>query len=235
MVRSIWLMSCLLAAPFVARRIDMKREGWRRLAPPPGVSVGVDCDLLDVPVRLLRFRKRHSQDAVLEVRHGLVFLDAFKWDLPLERAVVALADELRLVAALGFFLATDRKNAIGDFDLDILFTESRQFGGNRHGLVSFAEFEPRPGELALHQRIAKTTKRTEATERVVEQTVHLAVKRQKRIESLASGRELLAFGPGNKITNTHDILLDMKLVGARTLFVRARCDQAYSDVRPLSA
>src|SRR5581483_5558943 len=141
-------------------------------------------------------------------------------------AVVALADELGVVAAFGFFLAADRQHAIGDFDLDILFAKSRQFGGNRDSLVGFAEFEPGPGELALHQRIAKTTKRTEATERVIEQAIHLAVKRQKRIESLAPGRELLAFGPGNKITNTHNILLDMKLVGARTVNVRARGTQA---------
>src|ERR1700753_1117571 len=100
MVRSIWLMSCLLAAPFVARRIDMRREGWRRLAPPPGVSGGVDCDLLDGPVRLFRFWTRPSQDAFFEAPLGFVSLDPFKGDLPLERAVVALADELGVVAAL---------------------------------------------------------------------------------------------------------------------------------------
>jgi hypothetical protein len=43
------------------------------------------------------------------------------------------------------------------------------------------------------------------------------MKREKRIESLLPGRELLTFRPWNKITNTHDFLLDMKLIDARTM------------------
>jgi hypothetical protein len=52
------------------------------------------------------------------------------------------------------------------------------------------------------------------------------MKRVKRIERLLPGRELLAFRPRNKITNTHDILLDVKLFDARTIAVRAPRDQA---------
>jgi hypothetical protein len=47
------------------------------------------------------------------------------------------------------------------------------------------------------------------------------MKRKKRIESRLPGRELLAFRPWNKVTKTHDILLDMKLIDARTVTVRA--------------
>jgi hypothetical protein len=52
------------------------------------------------------------------------------------------------------------------------------------------------------------------------------MKREKRIESFAPGRELLAFRPWNKITNAHEILLDMKLIDARTIAVRTPHDQA---------
>ncbi|HVH89559.1 MAG TPA: hypothetical protein VM912_22775 [Terriglobales bacterium] len=52
------------------------------------------------------------------------------------------------------------------------------------------------------------------------------MKREKRIERLLPGRELLAFCPRDKVTNTHDILLDMKLFDARTIAVRAPLDQA---------
>jgi hypothetical protein len=75
--------------------------------------------------------------------------------------------------------------------------------------------------LAFHERTANTTRRTEPAKDVVEQAVHLAVKRKKRIEGLLPGRELLTFRPWNKITKTHNILLDMKLVHARTVTVRA--------------
>src|ERR1700741_1690637 len=214
-------------APFVERRVDMRlgrrRRRWcRRLQ----ASVGVDRDTFDVTGRLLRLRKRHGQDAIFEVRLGLVFLDALQRNLTFERSVVALADEFRIVAAFGLLIATDRQNAVGDFDLNVLFAETRKFGGNRHRLVSFGEFEPRPGELALHQWIAKTTKRAEPAKGVVEKAVHLAMKREKRIERFLPGRELLAFCPRDKVTNTHDILLDMKLFDARTIAVRAPLDQA---------
>src|ERR1700741_4368318 len=214
-------------APFVERRVDMRlgrrRRRWcRRLQ----ASVGVDRDTFDVTGRLLRLRKRHGQDAILKVRLGFVFLDALQRNLTFERSVVALADEFRFVAALGLLLAADRKNAVGHLDLDVLFAETGKFGGNRHRLGCLADFEPRPGELALNKWIAKTTKRAEPAKGVVEKAVHLPVKREKRIESLAPGRELLAFRPWNKITNTHDILLDMKLIDAQTIVVRAPRDQA---------
>jgi len=47
------------------------------------------------------------------------------------------------------------------------------------------------------------------------------MKREKRIEGLSSGLELLTFRPWNKITKTHEILLDMKVRDARTVTVRA--------------
>jgi hypothetical protein len=47
------------------------------------------------------------------------------------------------------------------------------------------------------------------------------MKREKRIESLLAGRELLAFRPWNKVTNTHDILLDMKSIDAWAIAARA--------------
>jgi hypothetical protein len=75
--------------------------------------------------------------------------------------------------------------------------------------------------LALHQRGANATKRAEPAKDVVEKAVHLAMKREKRIERLLTCGELLTFRPRNKITNTHDILLDMKLVDARTIAARA--------------
>src|SRR6201987_2305644 len=214
-------------APFVERRVDMRlgrrqRRWCRRLQ----ASVGVDRDTFDVAGRLLRLRQRHGQDAIFEVCLGLVFLDALQRNLTFERSVVALADEFRFVAALGLLLAADRKNAVGHLDLDVLFAETGKFGGNRHRLVGFAEFEPRQGNWAIDKWIAKTTKGAEPAKGVVEKAVHLPVKREKRIESLAPGRELLAFRPWNKITNTHDILLDMKLIDAQTIVVRAPRDQA---------
>src|ERR1700747_358357 len=183
-------------APFVERRVDMRlgrrqRRWCRRLQ----ASVGVDRNTFDVAVRLLRLRQRHGQDAIFEVCLGLVFLHALQRNLTFERSVVALADEFRFVAALGLLLAADRKNAVGQLALDVLFAETGKFGGNRHLLVGFAELDPWPRELALHQRIAYSPKRAEPAKGVVEQAVHLAMKREKRIESLAPGRELLAFRP----------------------------------------
>jgi hypothetical protein len=43
------------------------------------------------------------------------------------------------------------------------------------------------------------------------------MKREKWIERLLTAGELLTFRPRNKITNTHDILLDVKLVDARAI------------------
>jgi hypothetical protein len=60
-------------------------------------------DSFDVAGRLLRLRKRHGQDAILEVRLRIVFFDAVERNLAFERSVVALADEFRFVAALGLF------------------------------------------------------------------------------------------------------------------------------------
>jgi hypothetical protein len=73
--------------------------------------------------------------------------------------------------------------------------------------------------------MANTAKRPEPAKGVVEKAIHLPVKREKRIERLLPGREL-AFCPRDKVTNTHDILLDMKLFDAWTIAVRAPLDQA---------
>jgi hypothetical protein len=48
------------------------------------------------------------------------------------------------------------------------------------------------------------------------------MERQKRIERLLPSRELPALCPWNKITNTHDFLLYMKLVFARIASARKR-------------
>jgi len=74
--------------------------------------------------------------------------------------------------------------------------------------------------------MANTAKRPEPAKGVVEKAIHLPVKREKRIERLLPGRDLLGFCPRDKVTNTHDILLDMKLFDARTIAVRAPLDQA---------
>src|ERR1700739_1845388 len=146
-------MSCLLFAPFSRDGLmrDWAGKHWGRYRPHPA-SVCVDSNAFDVRARPLGFRKRHSQDAVLEIRLGLVFLDALQWNLTFERSVVALSDEFRFVIAFGLLLTADRENAVGDLDLNVLFSESREFGRNRNCLVGLAKFEPGPAELALHSR-----------------------------------------------------------------------------------
>src|SRR5690349_20576805 len=101
-MRSAWLMAVSSAAPFSKRRVDMGLKEVAQ-APPPSVrfdSVCVDRDALDVLGRLLGLRQRHGQDAVAEIRLRLVGLDVLERDLPLERAVIALGNEFRLIAAL---------------------------------------------------------------------------------------------------------------------------------------
>src|SRR5690349_21390794 len=151
-IRSAWLMAVSYAAPFSKRRVEMDLDEAAQ-APPPTVcidSVRVDCDALDVLGRLLGLRQGHGQDTVAEIRLRLVGLDVVQWDLPLERAVIALGNEFCFIAALNLLLAANGQNAIGDLHLDVFLAQDRQLGRYRHGLIGFAEFEFRPTELAFH-------------------------------------------------------------------------------------
>ena len=57
---------------------------------------------------------------------------------------------LGVVVAFGLLLTADRENTVGDLDLNVLFSESREFGRNRNCLVGLAKFDSGPAELALH-------------------------------------------------------------------------------------
>src|SRR6516162_857109 len=50
-------------------------------------SLTVDCDALDLPLRLGRFRQDHSEQAVTERGADPVLVDIFHWNAALEAAV----------------------------------------------------------------------------------------------------------------------------------------------------
>src|SRR4051794_5999560 len=103
---SVICVSCLLLPKETALNSEEAAS-----APPPDLSIGVDRDALDVLRRLLRFRQRDGQNTVAKRRLGLVFPDALQRNLALERSVIALAEELAFIIALGLLLAADRQHA----------------------------------------------------------------------------------------------------------------------------
>ena len=137
---------------------------------------------------------------------GLLLNSAiFQRDLPLEGTVGALGEVLAFAAALVLFLAANGQNAIRDFDLHVLLRHAGKFGRDHHRLVGVADLELRPAEPPFHQ--GDQAWRAEAAECVVEQTVHLAVKRDEWVVIAARRRELLISRPGNEITDCHVFLL----------------------------
>ncbi|MDA9479493.1 hypothetical protein XI03_34365 [Bradyrhizobium sp. CCBAU 65884] len=68
-------------------------------------------------------------------------------------------------------------------------TPAGKFGRDGQRLIGLAELDLRPVETALNQ--PRQARPAEAAENVVEQTVHLAMKRQEGIEIVARRREVL--------------------------------------------
>src|ERR1043165_1649790 len=106
-MRSAWLMASILCCSFLKETVAQSVCGGGAHAASGSRSVRVDRDALDVVARLLALRQGHGQDTVAESGLRLVLLHAIERDLALERAVIALAEELSLVAALGLLLAAD--------------------------------------------------------------------------------------------------------------------------------
>lgn len=120
-----------------------ERLRGRRLSP----SARVDLNTLDVLGCLFRLWQAHCQHAVAGRGFGFVFLDTLERILAL-----AIAEELAFVVVLGLPLAANGKDAVGDFDLNVLLVHAGQLRRDRDGLVGFAELDFGPAELAFHQR-----------------------------------------------------------------------------------
>src|ERR1700730_265203 len=122
-------------------------EAVNRPPPSGGLSaIAVDRDAADIAFRFCRLRHRDGQHAVLERGRGLFLLDVLQRYATFEAAVISLAETTVLVLRFRFLLARDRQNAVCDFEADVLFVESGQFGGDAHLLLRLIDVDLRPAE-----------------------------------------------------------------------------------------
>src|SRR5881227_3064681 len=108
-------------------------------------AVAIYRDAADV-LCLGGFRRRYGQYAVLERGGYLVLLDVLQRYASFEAAIVPLAEATSLVFRLRFLLTCDRKNAVCDFQADVLFIEAGQLGGDAHLLVRLVDVDLGPAQ-----------------------------------------------------------------------------------------
>lgn len=111
----------------------------------------------------------------------LVLVDVIDRNAPHETAIVTLAEETLLVFRFALLLAADRQHAVCKLDVDVLF-ETGKLGDDLDFLVALVEFDVRPAHCG------RGAERTEikAAEGVVEQPVHLTMKRKQRVAGFAA-------------------------------------------------
>src|SRR3954451_9568153 len=127
-------------------------------------------------LRSRRFRQRHGEDALVERGSDLVLIDVIDRDMALEPAIEALAEATFLVLGLALLLAADRQHAVCEFDCDVLFFETGQFGDNFDFFIRLVDFDAWPAH-----RLRTECADVKGAKRLIEQAVHFAMHRQKRI------------------------------------------------------
>jgi hypothetical protein len=101
---------------------------------------------------------------------------------PLLKEAATFAEETLLVFRFALLLAADRQHAVCKLDVDVLLFETGKLGDDLDFLVALVEFDVRPAHCG------RGAERTEikAAEGVVEQPVHLTMKRKQRVAGFAA-------------------------------------------------
>src|SRR3982074_523122 len=161
----------------------LKPTGCPPIERPTGVSaIAVYRYAADIAFRFGRFRHRDGQHAVLERGRGLVLLDVLQRYAAFEAAVVPLAEAAGLGLRFRVLLAGDRKNAVCDFEADVLFLESGQFGGDADLLVCLIDVDLGPAQPVLRPGARSERCEIEPAEYIVEHAVHFTMQRKKRMD-----------------------------------------------------
>src|SRR5215212_2585017 len=207
----------LLFVVYASPSLNAKDVSAGRLGRAPGrpcdlmlsVASGVDGDALRRVLRGRRFRDGNGEHAVLERRLRLLLVDfEGQRDTALEAAVVVLAEAPALVLALGFLLAADREDVVVHEDLDVLLVDARELRRDADLVVGRIHLEARPRCPEPARRAPKERRHTgvEAVEYVVEQPVHLAMKRHEGADLIAwrhARDRAAAAAPGDQISHCH--------------------------------
>lgn len=98
--------------------------------------------------------------------------------MPLEPTIAPLRIAAFLVLGLRTLLAPDRQDIVVNADVDVLLVYAGQLGGDADLLVGFRQFDRWPLETPPP---ATQGWYAEASEDIVEQTVHVAVQGRKRV------------------------------------------------------
>src|SRR5580704_750656 len=171
-------------------------------------AIAVYRDAADI-LRFSRFRHRNGQDAILECGCRFVLLDVLERYPPFEAAVAPLAKTACLIVRFRFLLAGDRKNAVCNFQADVLLIEPGQFGGDAHLLVRLVDVDLGPAEPIQGPGGRPERRKIEPAKHVVEHAIHFTMQRKEWIDvGRTLETELAALVvPGNEMLDGHGVFL----------------------------
>src|SRR5581483_8567818 len=165
----------------------------------PPEPLSVDGDALHTLIRFGRFRQDHGEDSLAELRFDLVLLYVGRQrNLPLKVSVVALTDPTTPVFGLTAPLSPQRENPIVEEQLDILLIHARKLGFDLHLRTALGHLHMRKAERRGQRGAASAIK---LAPEVIEEPVHLLVKRQDRIGALAAHSRHPRAHAWNQISN----------------------------------